>query len=261
MRLPLNCLLLAAAMTALCDSPLAAQKLHVNDRWEECAIVLDPSLSQSAWHQFASELGLVTYMRPVASARPLGAKKFEFALLQWSTRIDAADDAWNDTFSHPDSMHYLFEGNALPIPGLMLRVGMTDRMDVGAYFTKNTGSNYGIAGGQLQYNLWNDESRGIAASGRLSVARLFGPADVSAGVYGADFVVSTGVSIFEPYAMISGYLSSAHERTSKVNLRDENVFGAQGTVGIAAKFSVVRLGAEYTAARVSGYSIKLGFGS
>ncbi len=261
MRLPSRCLPLAAALTALCNASLPAQKLHVNDRWEECAIVLHSSLSQSAWHQFASELGLVTYFRPVSSARPLGAKKFEVAILQWSTRIDASDDAWNDTFSHPDSAHYLFEGDALPIPGLMLRMGVTDRMDVGAYFTKNTGSNYGIAGGQLQYNVWNDEGRRVAAAGRLSVAQLFGPADVNAGVYGADFVVSKGLSIFEPYAVISGYLSRAHERTSKVDLRDENVLGVQGTVGLATQLSVLRIGVEYTAARVSGYSFKLGFGS
>ena len=149
MRRPDHFLLTALFATALASSPTSAQVLHVNHRWEECAIVLDHSLTQEAWHQFVAELGLVAYYRPMVSARPLGAKRIEFALVQSATKIDDADDAWNHTFSHPDSTHYLFEGDALPIPGLTLRVGVTDRVDVGAYFTKNIESNYGIAGAQI----------------------------------------------------------------------------------------------------------------
>ncbi len=223
--------------------------------------MLDPSLTQEAWHQFVGELALVTYFRPMVSARPLGAKRIEFALVQSATRIDDADDAWNHTFSHPDSTHYLFEGDALPIPGLTLRVGVTDRLDVGAYFTKNTRSNYGIAGGQVQYNLVHDRRRKIAAAGRLTVARLFGPADVSAGVYGLDFLMSKEVSIFSPYAGVSGYVSRGRERSSSVDLEDENVIGVQGTLGVAVSVWAVRLGAEYNVARVPGYAFKVAFGT
>lgn len=254
-------LLAAGLVTALGGSPLSAQILHVNDRWDECAIVLDPSLTQEAWHRFVSELALVTYFRPLVSAKPLGARRIEFAFVQWSTKIDDADPAWNDTFSHPDSMHYLFEGDALPIPGFTLRVGLTDRLDVGAFFTKNVQSNYGIAGGQVQYSLLNDQERDLAAAARVSVARLFGPDDVSAGVYGLDFVMSRDVSIFSPYAGVSGFLSSAQEHTSKVDLEDEKVFGVQGMLGVAVSVWAVRLGAEYSIARVPGYAFKVAFGT
>ena len=40
------------------------------------------------------------------------------------SRIDDEKDAWNDTFSHPDSTHYLTDGDALMIPGLMVRAGV-----------------------------------------------------------------------------------------------------------------------------------------
>lgn len=250
----------AALFLALTGHPLSAQVLHVNDRWEECAIVLDPSLTQEAWHQFVDEVALVAYFRPLASARPLGAKKIEIALLNSATRIDDADDAWNDTFSHPDSMHWLFEGDALPIPGLMLRVGVTDRVDVGAYFTKSIGANYGIAGGQVQYSLLDDAERNLAAAGRVSVIGLFGPEDLSYSLYGLDFLMSKDVWVFSPYAGVSGYLSRGQEHTTKVDLEDEIVLGVRGTVGVAASWSVLRLGAEYNAGRVSGYSVKIGFG-
>jgi len=237
-----------------------AQTLHTNSRWTECAIVLDPDLTQDAWRQFVSEVGIVTYFRPLASAKPLGPGNVEIALLKWGTRIDDSDAAWNDTFSHPDSDHWLFEGSALYIPGAMVRAGVTDRLDLGAYFTRAVGANYGFFGGQLQYNLLNDPDRRLAAAGRLSVVRLFGPEDLTATTYGADLVASTEFSVFAPYIGVSGYLAHARETTPKVDLDDESAFGAQATVGIAAQVSVLRIAAEYNLAKVPGISMKLGFG-
>jgi hypothetical protein len=252
----------ALLLLGLSASPSAAQVLHVDDRWHECAIVLSPSLTQQAWHQFVGELGHVVYFRPLASARPLGTGRFEVAILDWGSRIDASDDAWNDTFVHPDSTHWLFEGDALLIPGLMLRAGVSDRVDVGAYFTKSIGANYGFIGGQVQYGLIDDAEKALAAATRLSVVRMFGPEDLTASVYGLDFVVSRDLSaVFSPYAAISGYLARGHERTAKVSLDDENVAGVQGTLGMAVNVSVLRLGAEVNLGRVSGYSFKVAVGS
>ncbi len=262
MNRSLSYLLPAALVLGLNSSPLRAQRphLHVNDRWDNCAIVIDPSLTQQAWHQFVSEVGVVTYFRPLASARPLGAKHIELGLLQWATRINDADPAWNDTFSHPDSLHWLKDGKELPIPGLMLRVGVSERVDVGAYVTKSIGANYGMIGGEVQYNLLEDRPRGLAAAARLSGNKLVGPEDLSASVYGVDLLMSKDVSILSPYAGISGYLSRGQVHTSKVSLDDENVFGVQGMAGVAARISVLRLGAEVYLARVPGYSFKIAFG-
>jgi hypothetical protein len=252
----------AVALSLTGFAPRAsAQHLHTNHRWDECAIVLDPSLTPAAWRQFVSELGIVTYFRPMASAKPLGRKNFEFGLLDWGTQIDDADDAWNDTFSHPDSTHYLFEGSALHIPGLMARAGITDRMDLGLYFSKNTKSNYGFIGGQVQYAVLTDPERKLSAAGRVSVVRLIGPDDVKASTYGLDFLVSKEISRFEPYVGVSGYMARGRETTSKVDLDAETAFGAQATVGVTARVSVLRLGAEYYAAKVPGVSMKVAFGN
>lgn len=254
--------LIVAALSVAASAPRAsAQHLHTNHRWEECSIVLHPDLTPDAWRQFVSELGIVTYFRPMASARSMGRGNFEIGLLDWSTQIDDADDAWNDTFSHPDSTHYLIDGSALHIPGLTARVGVTDRIDVGVYFTKNTKANYGFVGGQVQYSLPVDEARRVSAAGRLSVVRLFGPDDVQASTYGLDLLVSKAVWILEPYAGVSGYMARGKETTTKVDLDDETAFGAQATLGITARVSVVRLAAEYHAAKVPGVSMKVAFGN
>lgn len=261
MKVSIRFLLVAVAGLVSGAAPLSGQVLHVNDRWKDCAFVIHPSLTQEAWRQFVGEIGVVSYFRPLASARPIGRRKIEVALLSWASRIDAADDAWNDTFSHPDSTHWLFEGDALMIPGLMLRAGVTDRVDVGAYITKNVNSNYGLVGGQVQYNLLDDRDRNLAAAGRVSVVRLFGPDDLTTSVYGVDVVVSRSMWRFSPYVGVSGSLSRGHEHSADVNLDSESVFGVQGTAGLAVDIAGIRLGAEFTTARVQGYSIKLGYGT
>jgi hypothetical protein len=254
--------LAVAALSVAASAPRAsAQHLHTNHRWEECSIVLHPELTPAAWRQFVSELGIVTYFRPMASATPLGRRNFEIGLLNWGTQIDDTDDAWNDTFSHPDSTHYLIDGSTLHIPGLQARVGVTDRIDVGLYFTKNTKANYGFFGGQVQYSVPVDEERRLSAAGRLSVVRLFGPEDVHASTYGLDVLVSKEVWILEPYAGVSGYMSRGKETTTKVDLDAETAFGAQATLGVTARVSVLRLAAEYHAAKVPGVSMKVAFGN
>ncbi len=117
----------------------------------------------------------MAYFRPLTDARPLGKGKWEVSLLQWETSIDATESAWNDTFVHPDSTHWLFEGRGLKFPGFTARTGVSDRVDVGIYETKNPNANYGFYGGQMQYNFARNDAKGFAASARASSCRCSVP--------------------------------------------------------------------------------------
>ncbi len=239
-------------------------QLHINPEWKECAFQLDAALTQQAWHQFTQEAGLVAYFRPLTDARPMGAGNFELAVLQSETGIDDTDSAWNDTFVHPHATHWLYEGSGLAIPNLMARAGVTGRLDVGAYFTKNPNSNYGFYGGQAQYNIVEGRNADWAASARLSFVSLFGPKDLDYTVYGLDVLASKEYPVFArwasvaPYAGVSGYLSSSHEKTAAVTLADENILGVQAMVGAAAQISVARIAVEYNAAKVRSRTVKVG---
>lgn len=277
----MKCLYLAvagAAALALFPAPVAAQHqhghgtpghrhptLHVNPRWKECSFQLHPDLTQSAWRQFAREAGLVAYFRPLAGARPMGRGNFEVSVLQWETAIDDADAAWNDTFVHPDSTHWLFQGHGLKFPGLTLRAGVTSRTDVGVYVTKNPNANYGFIGGQVQHLLAGSAERGWSAAGRLSAVSLFGPEDLEFTVVGADLLASRDVRLarwatLSPYAGVSAYVSNARETTAAVNLRDERVPGGQAMVGATLDVFNARLGVEYNVSKVNSLSLKLGMG-
>jgi hypothetical protein len=261
-------LIAAAMLAALAPFPAVAQDahhvtLHVNPRWKECAIQLDRSLTQGAWRQFTREAGLVTYFRPLTDARPMGKGKYEISLLQWQTGIDDETAAWNDTFVHPTADHWLFEGSGLGFPGLTARVGITDRIDAGVYFTKNTQSNYGVYAAQLQVNLLNDRATGWAAATRVNYASLFGPDDLTHATVGVDGLVSkTYVAnrwlTLSPYAGATAYLSRAHETSPVVNLKDEQVGGLQGMAGVVAQVKALRISAEFNTAKVNTTAVKIG---
>jgi hypothetical protein len=256
----------AVVSAILINSPAAAQKLHVNPRWEECSFQIDPSLTQSAWHQFTREAGLAIYFRSLSDARPLAKGKFEVSALQWRTSIDDDKPAWNDTFVHPDSAHWLTEGSGLAIPGLSVRAGVGAKTDVAAYVTKNPGANYGFYGAAVQRSIVGDVSSKWNASARASFIKMYGPEDMDFSVYGADLVASRTLTLsrwaaISPYAGVSGYLARAHEKTPVVNLANENVIGARASVGAELRVSKARIAAEYNAARVGGISFKIGFGA
>jgi hypothetical protein len=256
-----------AAAAALSPTPSAAQArpiLHINTRWKECSIQLDPSLTPKAWRQFTEEAGQVVYFRPLTTARPLGRGNFEFSLMQWQTNIDDESAAWNDTFVHPDATHWLYEGSGLKFPGMAFRAGVGSKTDVGLYLTKNPEANYGAWGVQVQQNLIGGEG-GWDVSARGNVMALFGPEDVAMNVVGVDVVTSwkswsAGSASFTPYAGLSTYVASSHEKSSRVNLADERVMSAMGTVGATLQYSFLRLGAEASMARVPSMALKLGVG-
>ena len=250
----------------LIQTPASAQKLHVNPRWKECSFQLDSSLTQAAWRRFSREAGLAIYFRSLDDARPVAKGKFEISALQWQTKLDDKASAWNDTFVHPDSTHWLTEGSGLKIPGLSARVGVGANTDVAFYATKNPEANYGFVGGAVQRALAGSDSSAWNLSARVSYIRMAGPEDMDFSVYGTDFVASRTLTLsrwasISPYVNVSGYLSRAHEKSSRVDLEDENVFGTRASIGAELRLSKVRLGAEYDAARVGGISLRIGFGT
>jgi hypothetical protein len=241
--------------------------LHVNPRWKECSFQLDAALTRAAWRQFTGEAAVVTYFRPLTGAKPMGAGKFEVSVLQWKTGIDDSEAAWNDTFVHPDSSHWLFEGSGLEFPGLTVRAGVSSRTDVGVYVTKSPGANYGFYGAQLQQNLAREGLGRMSVATRLSFVSMYGPEDVEFSVYGADllasreFVVWGGRAAVSPYSVVSASLGRSQEKSSVVDLEDANVFGAQATVGLEARLWKTKVAAEYGFARVSSFSLKVGMGA
>lgn len=237
---------------------------------------LDPSLSQAAWRQFTQEAGIIAALDPLTSAQPFGRGNFEIAITPAIYPIDDTESAWNDTFVHPHSTHWLYgetseepgevrDGHAdsmhsLGIPLPRVRVGVTDRMDVGFYYIPAPGANYAFLGGHLQSNVLSDTRRGLNAAVRLRAAQLRKVEDFGVSTYALDVLASKDVSIFSAYAGVSGYMARSHETTPAVDLDDETVFGMEGHVGASALLlSHLRLGAQLTVGRLTYPAVTLAF--
>ena len=96
--------------------------------------------------------------------------------------------------------------------------------------------------------------------------KMFGPEDLDLAVYGADLVAGRTVVLsrwatVSPYASVSIHVARSHEKTAAVNLADENVLGANATLGAELRLLKARLAAEYSAARPGGLSLKVGLGT
>jgi hypothetical protein len=238
--------------------------LNINPRWKECSFQLSAGLTKDAWRQFATEASVVTYFRPLTDAAPMGKGRFEVSLVQWESGIDDADPAWNDVMVHPDSTHWLFEGSRLAFPGLMGRVGVGSRTDLGLYFTKAPGANYGFYGAQLQQNVVRDY-RGFAAAVRTSFVSMYGPEDVEFTVIGLDVVASRKFEMpalkasVAPYVVLSSSGGRAEEKSSVVTLSDAYVSTNLATLGASLEFSAARIAVEYANSTVPSLSMKIGF--
>ncbi len=273
----LNRIVIALALFLFVSTSYAHDiNLHVSDRWKECAMQLDPSLTQSAWHQFTREAGIMAVFNPLTSAKPLGKWNFDIVLTQSLYFIDDTDAAWNDTFVHPTAGHWLYGEesdksgkvtnnhtgslHALGLPLPIVRMGVTDRVDVGFYYMPAPGANYTFLGGQVQYNFLNDAEKNLTAAVRVSAGQIAKVEDFDLSTYSVDVVATKDISRFTGYAGLSAYLVRSHETTSAVNLDNENVFGLQGNIGVTALFfSHLKIGAQLTVGALTFPSIVIGF--
>lgn len=251
--------------------------LHVNTKWAECSMQLDPSLSQGAWRQFTQEAGIMTVFNPLTSAKPLGKWNFDIGLSMNQYPVDDTDSAWNDTFVHPHSTHWLYADTSddpgvvtdkhadsrhvLSIPLLLGRIGVTDKIDVGIFFfSAIPDANYAFRGGQVQYNFLDDSQKNLFAAVRVSIGQIASVEDFKLSTYSVDVMASKDISIFSGYAGLTGYLVRTHETTSAVDLDDENVFGVQGNIGVTTLlFSHLKIGAQLTVGALTYPGIVIGF--
>jgi len=235
------------------------ETVHTNDRWEECAMDINPNLTQSQWKQFNKNFSSILYFKPMSGAKPLGKGKVDISLEMSRTKIDEHSGAWKNTFSHPEEDHFLAGDNhQLQIPVLTARVGITNDIDAGITYTKNPGANYSWMGMDAKYAFHQDKSRGISVATRLSTVVIMGVEDFDYYLAAADLLVSKELGMFTPYAGVTGIVSSANETTNEVNLDRNTLASVEAIVGTQFQWNYLSVAAEADVARTNTYSVKIG---
>lgn len=213
-----------------------------------CDFDIAPALTQDEWKRATREIGSAIYLEPLASSRPLGKGKWALQLEQNSFHVDQESGAWNNTFHHPDSTHYLTgSGGRLAVPALRFRLGITDRVDAGVYYTtaKPFGANYGFLGFDVKYSLLNDTEKGWSAAMRASYAMDANVKDFNISSAGLEVLAGKNLfRLFTPYAGLATNWTYGRERTSEVNLHNESTLGLRGIIGLEFRWKFIDLAYE-----------------
>ncbi len=230
---------------------------HIDPSVETCSMVIDPSLTQDQWHRFTEQIGAILAFKSLQSADTLGKKNFYIGIDDSYTPIDQHDPAWINTFVHPDEDCPL--GDAISYPTIRVRMGVTDDIDVGAYWTTAPHSNYGGVGGELKYTFLHESKEHPAAAVRASASILTGVPDFDMNVYSLELMTSKKIAMITPYVGFRESLSVGTVTTSKVNLHKESVLIPQGYFGLSYSLWRLNLAAEYNISTVNTFAVAIGF--
>jgi hypothetical protein len=229
---------------------------HVDPTVKSCSMVVDPSLTQAQWHTFVKQAGAMTTFKSLSSAQTLGTLNFLVAVDYASSPVDQHNGAWINTFTHPDEQCPL--GDAVVMPALRVRMGVTDYIDVGGFWTSAPDANYGLVGGEVKYALLKESETQPAVAVRGSATILTGVPDFDMNIYSAEVLASKQFGLFTPYAGARMNVVVGTVTTSKVHLDNEVLPVMQGSAGIVCNIWLVSLAAEYNVSSVNTLALAVG---
>ncbi len=254
-----------AAAAVLMVAPLQAQMpashppLHVDPTLKDCSVEFASNLTQSAFHRFAREFGSVSAFKQLAPASTLRKGSVSLGIEMMDFNVDEWSDAWNDTFAHPTDHHPL--GSNHKFPKLKARVGVTDNIDVGAFYARNPEANYGWLGVDGKYRvLTESESMPVSLAVRGAYTKTLYVSDMDMHAVTAD--VSVGRTLWHgirPYVGLGADGVLARETSNAVNLRSENIIAPHVFGGFdVTLLRRVSLGAEFTQGALPSAQVQLG---
>ena len=229
---------------------------HIDPGVKSCSMVIDPSLTQAQWKTFVKQVGAITTFKSLASAETLGKMNFSVGIDKSYTPVDQRNPAWINTFTHPDADCPL--GEVVSVPTIRARMGVSENMDIGAYWTTSPNANYGMVGGEIKYRFSQESEKLPAAAVRGSVTILTGVSDYDLYIYGADVIASKRIAMFTPYVGFRESMAIGIETTSKVNLDTERLLITQGYAGVTCSIWMFNLAAEYNVSNVNTLAFAVG---
>ena len=247
------------ALLSLLPAAALAQKptLHVDPSLKDCSVIFAPELTQSAFQRFAREFGSISAFKQMSPPTTLGKGGVALGLDLIRFTVDEASDAWNDTFAHPDSAHYL--GSDKSFPSLRLRVGVTDAFDLGAYYTRSPGANYGWLGLEGRYGvLRQSETMPVSLTVRAAYTKTLYVSDMD--MHTATYDVSAGRTFWNRVTAYAGWgqdLVLARETSPAVQLKTALEPVGRRFAGVQVRLWHLALGVEREAGALTRTQVQL----
>jgi len=245
----------AAALAHPIDDPT----LHVDPSVKDCSVRFASNLTQPAFHRFVREFGSVSAFKQGASPTPLAAGDVVLSAEWMSFSVEEHAAAWNDTFTHPTAHHPL--GAEKSFPKLHLRGGLTDRLEVGAFYSANPEANYGWAGIDVRYAALDQrEGDSVSLALRGAYTKTLYVSDMDMHTVTAD--VSVGRTFWgrvTPYVGLGVDGVLALETSPAVQLEDEAITVPHGIAGVEVRYWRLTAGAEVQVGALTNWQAQLGF--
>ena len=253
-------LLLMAPATALAhgtDVHVFDPPLHVDPTLKDCSVVFSADLTQDAFRRFAREFGSLSAFKANAPAATLGRGGFTLGLEQLNFTVEEHSDAWNDTFAHPDAEHELGADKSFPLA--RVRVGVADKLDLGAYWTRNPNANYGWLGLEVKYGFAASEGpEPVNFAARVAYTKTLYVHDLDMHTITAELAGSrTFWNRLTPFVYVGSDVVIARERSDVVALNSETLVVPHLIGGAEFRWWHVALGGEVVAATVPSYQFSL----
>jgi hypothetical protein len=231
--------------------------LNVDPSVDDCYVRFAPDLTQAAYRRFAREFGSISAFKQASPPSTLGRGGFSVDLEQIAFSVEEKSAAWNDTFVHPDGYHPL--GSDKSFPKLRLRVGVSDDLEVGAFFTKAPKANYGWLGVEAKYGvLRQGEDMPVAVAVRGAYTKTLYVADMDMHALSADVSVGrTFWRILTPYVGAGADAVLARETSPAVNLATETLLVPHVAAGVEIRYWHVALGVEAERSALTSYQAQL----
>ena len=231
--------------------------LHVKPGLDDCSVIFSSDLTQDAFHRFVREFGSVSAFKMASPPTTLRKGGVGFGLEYVSFTVEERSDAWNDTFAHPDAYHELGSDKALP--KARLRVGVSDRVEVGAFFAKNPIANYGWVGLEGKYGmLRQSETMPVSLALRGAYTKTLYIDDMDMHAFTADVAAGrTFWNMFTPYLDLGADLVHARETTDVVALESETQLVPRVSGGFELRYWHIGFGAEVHVSEVTSYQLQL----
>lgn len=247
----------AAALAHGPNEHPADPDLHVNPGLEDCSIQFAPGLTQDAYGRFVREFGSVSAFKLTSAPKPLGKWRVALGLEGLAFTVEEQADAWNDTFAHPDAYHEL--GADKKLPKVRVGLGVTDRIDVGAFYAENPLANYGWLGLELRYGvLTQSEKTPLSLAVRGAYTKTLYVDDMDMHAFTADVATArTYWGVLTPYLGVGTDLVWARETSDAVALQDETQVVPHVLGGAELRFRHLSLGAEVQQGTLASFQMQI----
>jgi len=218
---------------------------------------LRPQLTQEEFKEFAADLGSMLRFRQPGDAPTLGRGNVDLSVELANTPTTQSSRAWNNTMTAPAAGHRL--GPNMSFPRIVARVGVNDRMDIGAWGGLNPNGNYGLVGVDTKIALVREgRSSPVSISVRPSITSLVGPSDVWAGNVSVDLAVSRAFGRLVPYGGIAASSSAAIERSAALDLDPATAGETSAYGGVAYRWRSLLVSGDVEKGNQTTYAIRVG---